>query len=318
VEEQVDLRVDSEDSDIRLDVFLSARLGITRSSVKRLMSEGYIRIGGLEAKPALKVRPGMIVHVFKPSPAPVEETPQAQEIPVSIIFEDEYILVVEKPAGMVVHPGAGNYTGTLVNALLYHAPGMAGVGSPKRPGVVHRLDKLTSGVMVFAKTQYAYYTLAEAFKRHEHLRVYYALCYGEMPKEEGSIRTLLGRHPSDRKRMSSRVNKGRQAITHWHVDRQWKEFSLLRMRLETGRTHQIRVHLADMGRPVVGDPVYSGRKRANSIVDPLIRAHVKSLDRQMLHAYLLGLRHPHTGKWIEFTSSMPQDMLSLINLLDRT
>ncbi len=317
MEEQVNLRVGQKDSGIRLDVFLSEKLGMTRSSVKRLIAEERVRIGGSDPRPALRVKPGMEVQVFKPGPAHLEERLVAQDIPISVIFEDEYILVVDKPAGIVVHPGAGNHANTLVNAILFHVPGVAGVGSPRRPGVVHRLDKLTSGVMVFAKRQDAYYTLADAFKRHEHARKYYALCYGEMPERDGTIRTLIGRHPADRKRMTSMVTRGREAITHWHVHRQWKGFSLVDLSLETGRTHQIRVHLADMGRPIVGDPIYGGKRRTNSILDPSIRTYARSLGRQMLHAYLLGMRHPGTGRWMEFKSDMPQDMLYFIELLDK-
>jgi 23S rRNA pseudouridine1911/1915/1917 synthase len=241
---------------------------------------------------------------------------KACEIPLDVIYEDQWIIVINKPAGLTVHPGAGNTDGTLVNALLAKYPQIKGVGDPDRPGIVHRLDKMTSGVMVVARSSDSHAILANAFKTHEHRRVYVAICYGHMPQIQGTIETFMQRNPKDRKKMTSRADKGRRAVTHWEVVKQWKGFSLLLLTLQTGRTHQIRVHLSDMGHPVVGDAQYGGRRRANSIEDPLLQSYMKALDRQMLHAFTLGITHPITNKQMEFKSEMPDDMNGVIRMLD--
>lgn len=251
----------------------------------------------------------------------VEETkshacPEAVDIPLNILYEDKDIVVVDKPAGLVVHPGAGESRATLVHALLHRYPEIAGVGNPERPGIVHRLDKLTSGAMVAARSSRAYDSLVAAFKEHRHTRVYRAVCYGRMGEQSGRIETFMDRHPKDRKKMSSKVAQGRQAVTDWQVIRQWEQFSFLELTLQTGRTHQIRVHLADMGHPVAGDPEYGGKRRANTITDPVVRSRVRKLGRQMLHAWKLGITHPGTGQWMEFASEMPEDMKALVALLD--
>jgi 23S rRNA pseudouridine1911/1915/1917 synthase len=225
--------------------------------------------------------------------------------------------VIDKPAGLVVHPGAGNTEKTLVHALLARYPQMAGVGSMERPGIVHRLDKLTSGVIVIAKTQQAYIKLAEAFKEHAHKRVYICICFGGMQKNSGRIETLINRNPVDRKKMTSKVRSGRPAITNWEVMKSWPGFSMLKLSLETGRTHQIRVHLSDTGHPIVGDAEYGGRGRAANIANTDMRVYVKSIDRQMLHAHILGINHPETGEYMEFVSPLPGDMLLLEQELNR-
>jgi 23S rRNA pseudouridine1911/1915/1917 synthase len=191
-----------------------------------------------------------------------------------------------------------------------------GVGHPDRPGIVHRLDKMTTGVMVVARSNDSYEILAKAFKAHEQRRVYMALCYGHMPQAQGTIETFMQRNPKDRKRMTSRTDKGRRAVTGWEVIKQWKGFTLVKLTLQTGRTHQIRVHMSDMGHPVVGDIQYGSRKRANSIEDPNLQAYVKSLNRQMLHAVKLGIIHPITKQQMEFKSEIPDDMNEVIRMLD--
>jgi len=315
VEEKIDLRAEDRDKGTRLDIFISSKLGITRSFANRLISDGHVLIDSVRPKPALKLKPSMVIHVHIPD-VDLSVSIEPQDIPISIIYEDDYILVIDKPAGIVVHPGAGNSRNTLANAVLAHVPEIAGVGSLKRPGIVHRLDKMTSGVMVIAKTQEVYLSLSHSFKLHEHLRKYYAICYGHMPEDKGTIHTLLNRHPKDRKKMTSKATRGREAITHWEVVRTWNDFSLLDLRLETGRTHQIRVHLHDMERPIVGDMIYGSRKRSNSIKDSRLRTYIKSVGRQMLHAHTLGLTHPKYAKWMEFTSRMPDDMEALVDVLD--
>jgi 23S rRNA pseudouridine1911/1915/1917 synthase len=273
------------------------------------MVEGSMR------RPSFKLKNGMRVqgtYSTMDESAPLK----AYNIPLDVIYEDQWIIVINKPAGLTVHPGAGNTDGTLVNALVAQYPQIMGVGDPDRPGIVHRLDKMTSGVMVVARSSDSYAILANAFKTHEHRREYVAICYGHMLQIQGTIETFMQRNPKDRKRMTSRADKGRRAVTHWKVIKQWKGFSLLLLTLQTGRTHQIRVHLSDMGHPVVGDAQYGGRRRANSIEDPLLQSYMKALDRQMLHAFTLGITHPITNKQMEFKSEMPDDMNGVIRMLD--
>ncbi len=313
--ETIEFIAGEADAGLRLDIVVSQHLQTTRSAAALLISEGDVLVDGRPRKPSFKLAEAMTVSVRrKEEQAPGTLNPY--DIPLDIIYEDASIIVIDKPAGLVVHPGAGNRDQTLVNALIQHYPEIAGVGSEERPGIVHRLDKLTSGVMVVARTEDAYHNLIQAFKEHRHTRVYQALCYGHLEQATGRIETFMDRHPKNRKKMSSKVDQGREAITNWEVLAQWPQFSLLKLSLETGRTHQIRVHLSDMGHPVVADPEYGGRGRANSIIDPQIRAHVKSQERQMLHACLLGITHPVTGQLMEFTSPIPEDMQGLIDLLD--
>ncbi|MCD6571046.1 MAG: RluA family pseudouridine synthase [Deltaproteobacteria bacterium] len=315
MEKEIDLVSNQEDNGLRMDVFLAQHASITRSHASRLISEGLVDVEGIPPKPSLKIRAGMRVHVIIKR-SQISVLPAPQDIPLNILYEDAHIIVIDKPAGLVVHPGAGSTDHTLVNAIIAQYPEVSNVGSKERPGIVHRLDKLTSGVMVMARTTDAYYALARAFKLHEHVRIYYAICYGHMPQAKGCIRTLLNRHPKDRKKMSSKVTHGREAVTFWEVIRQWDDFSFLNLRLATGRTHQIRVHLADMGNPIVADPKYGGRKRINSVAEPAIRSYIKGLNRQMLHAYKLGIKHPISGERMEFVSNLPDDMERLVDLLD--
>ncbi len=315
--EQIDFEISTAENGLRLDVVLAARLEISRSQVARLLAGGNVAVDGLERKPAFKCEEGQHIRVVPKDQAAPADFLTARAIPLDILYEDESILIVDKPAGMVVHPGAGNYDMTLVNALMAHCPHIEGVGERQRPGIVHRLDKLTSGVMVVAKTQKAHAVLAQDFKSHAHLREYQAVCFGHMPQESGRIETFFNRHPKDRKRMSSRVVSGRKAITNWEVEKTWAGFSLLRLRLETGRTHQIRVHLADLNHPVVGDAIYGGCKRAANIADRDLREYVRQIDRQMLHACRLGITHPLTGEEMVFSSDVPPDMRSLIERLSQ-
>ena len=203
-----------------------------------------------------------------------------------------------------------------MNALVARYPDLAGVGSRERPGIVHRLDKLTSGVMVVARCEESYRELVEAFKVHRHTRIYTSICHGHLPQPSGRIETLMGRNPRERTRMSARVPKGRLAVTHWEVQRVWPGFSLVELRLETGRTHQIRVHLAEMACPVVADSVYGGRGRIRTIRDEVVRERAGHLGRQMLHASLLGMRHPARGELMEFHAPLPDDMAAFIAVLD--
>jgi len=312
---ELDTIVEPQDHGSRLDVFLSRHLTLSRSLAARLIEKGDILVDEVSRRPSFKVKEGMRVHgKFEHSTGEVKLV--ACDIALTILYEDEWIVVVDKPAGLVVHPGAGNADRTLVHALLARYPDIADVGDPSRPGIVHRLDKLTSGVMVAARNNEAYEALTRAFKTHEHRREYLAVCYGSLPQDKGVIETFMQRNPKDRTRMTSRVNEGRKAVTRYQVVRQWEAFTLLRLSLETGRTHQIRVHLSDLGHPVAGDAQYGGRKRAGSIADQVLRAYIKGLSRQMLHAALLGITHPGNGAPMVFTSEMPDDMQALIALLD--
>ncbi len=313
--EHQDLLVDEGENDTRLDAYLCRRLHITRSAAAKQIDKGQVLVDGKARKSSFKLKAGMKVNARI---EPANDTPLLAgiDLPFTVLYEDSAIIVINKPAGLVVHPGAGENQGTLVNALIHRYPEISNVGATDRPGIVHRLDKLTSGVMVVARSTEACEKLAAAFKEHSHSRIYLAICYGHLGESAGRIETLMQRNPRNRKKMSSKVSEGRRAATNWQVLKKWDKFSLLELSLETGRTHQIRVHLADMGHPVVGDPEYGGKNRANTIKDPLIRSRIKLLGRQMLHACKLGIVHPITGQYMEFSTEPPEDFQGLVSLLD--
>ena len=315
MEEKIDITVALDESGVRLDVLLSHRLSLSRSFAAKIIESGDVMVDGKARRPAFKVKAGMRLYgACKRSDGEGPLLPC--EIALTILYEDDWIVVIDKPAGLVVHPGAGNVDCTLVHALIARYPDIGDVGEPTRPGIVHRLDKLTSGVMVVARSNEAYEALSRAFKAHEHKREYLAICYGHMPQDKGRIETYMQRNPKDRKRMTSRVHEGRKAVTDYQVIRQWNAFSLLRLSLLTGRTHQIRVHLSDLGHPVAGDVQYGGRRRVGAIADEILRSYIKGLTRQMLHALTLGITHPGSGRWMEFRSEMPEDMKAFIAMLD--
>jgi 23S rRNA pseudouridine1911/1915/1917 synthase len=316
VEKKIEMVTSHEHDGIRLDVFLSFSLRISRSFAAKIIVDGHMMVDTIVRKPSFKLKDGMKVHGSY-SLMDEKKPIAANRIPLDTIYEDPWIVVINKPAGIIVHPGAGNKDGTIVNALLAEYPEIRDVGEPDRPGIVHRLDKMTSGVMIAARRNDSYTILINAFKNHEHRREYVAICYGHMPQTMGTIETFMQRNPKDRKRMTSRTTEGRKAVTHWSTIKEWEGFSQLLLNLETGRTHQIRVHLSEMDHPIVGDAQYGGRKRINSIPDQLVRLYVKSLHRQMLHAATLCIKHPFTGKQLEFRSEMPQDMKDLIEVLDK-
>lgn len=307
----------SEGTPERLDVFI-ARIAadLTRSGVQRLVESGLVTVNGLTERPSCKLKNGDLVEVKIPPPIPA--VPIAEEIPLEILYEDEDIIVINKPAGMVVHPGAGNFSGTLVNALLAHCHDLSGIGGEIRPGIVHRIDKDTSGVLVVAKNDRAHQVLAQQFQQHSIKRIYTALVYGSPKNDKGSICSAIGRHPTDRKKMSGSARKGRHAATHWRVLSRFKGISLMKVSLETGRTHQIRVHLSEAGHPLVGDPVYGGTGRLAGIADPVLRKLIKELGRQALHAGVLGIIHPSTGQYLEFEATVPEDMIRILEYLERS
>jgi 23S rRNA pseudouridine1911/1915/1917 synthase len=309
----------------RADRFLAGAIGsVSRSRVKALIAEGRARRDGVPlTDPSEAVRPGARYALSLPPPAPA--TPMPQAMPLTILFEDRDLIVLDKPAGLVVHPAPGNQDGTLVNALLAHAgEDLPGIGGEKRPGIVHRLDKDTSGLMVVAKTERAHRALSEAFASREDIdREYLALVWGLPEPPKGEIEGAIGRHPTDRKRMAVVAPKGartgKPALTRYATERAWgaTACALLRCRLATGRTHQIRVHLAHRGNPLVGDPVYLRRTpvSARGLPEP-VREALLAFSRQALHAASLGFRHPGTGKVLHFAAPPPPDLTRLIGLLD--
>jgi 23S rRNA pseudouridine1911/1915/1917 synthase len=269
------------------------------------------------AEPAEPVRPGAVYTLMLPPPIPPR--PQPQSIPFTILYEDDDVIVLDKPAGLVVHPAPGNEDGTLVNALLAHCGDtLPGIGGERRPGIVHRLDKDTSGVMVVAKTQHAMAGLSVAFAAHDLDRAYLALAWGVASPLAGQIEGAVGRDPSDRKRMAVRAHGGKAALTRYKTMRVWHGgVSLLECRLATGRTHQIRVHLAAIGHPVVGDPVYLRRVPAAARAIPApVRSRLLDFPRQALHAAVLGFRHPRSGANLAFEAPLPADFATLVALLD--
>lgn len=313
------LTIGPEQTGQRIDrVLADSASGLSRSRVKALIEEGRLtRDGTVVTEPAEGTRIGAVYVLDIPPPIPAEPAPQ--HIPFTILHEDRDIIVLDKPAGLVVHPAPGNYDGTLVNALLAHCgPGFTGIGAERRPGIVHRLDKDTSGVMVVAKTQLANDALTMAFATRNIERTYQALVWGCPNPTAGSIEGAIGRDRRDRKRMAVVPTGGKPALTHYRTIRAWlAAISLLECRLATGRTHQIRVHLSSRGHPVVGDPVYLRRVPAAAKVLPAtVRDRLLDFPRQALHAASLGFAHPRTGDTLRFVSPCPPDMGDLIVMLD--
>ncbi|OHB32824.1 MAG: RNA pseudouridine synthase [Desulfuromonadaceae bacterium GWC2_58_13] len=301
----------------RLDRFLSDCLPAqSRSQLKKLIDDGLVLQEGVSVKASLKLKGGEQIEVAIPPATPAEAVPQ--EIPLNILYEDRHLIIVDKPAGLVVHPAPGHYEGTLVNALLHHCRDLAGIGGELRPGIVHRLDKDTSGVMVATKDDATHQHLAAQFKIHSITRRYLALVYGVPEASAGTVDSPIGRHPVQRKKMSGQSRSGRRAVTHWRVLRRYPldRLALVELTLETGRTHQIRVHFSEMGLPIVGDPVYGSSSRAKTLADPELRQRVQQLQRQFLHARVLGFVHPQTGQYLEFESPMPADLNEIIGYLD--
>jgi 23S rRNA pseudouridine1911/1915/1917 synthase len=298
----------------RLDLFLSHRdPSLSRSALQRFISQGRITINGTIVRPSQKIKPGDRIVLDLPRPEPLELKPEP--IPLDVLYEDEALLVLNKPAGLVVHPAPGHWTGTLVNALLHHfaVPGgsLSTIGGKERPGLVHRLDKETSGVMVIAKTDQAHRRLSAQFKQHSIAREYEALVWGSVKQSEGTIMLAIGRDTKERKKFSARSARPKEAATVYQVRTRLGQFATQVILLpRTGRTHQIRVHLAWLGHPVLGDGTYGGRK-VQDIGDVTI-------PRVMLHARLLGFIHPTTGLAMQFTATIPSDMEHVILALQRT
>lgn len=291
----------------RVDRHVSETLGASRTQVQSWLDRGWVTVDGRPAKKSDGLQPGQRICVDRPPPEPVEMI--AEDIPLDILYEDHGFLVVVKPAGMVVHPAPGHYSGTLVNALLHHIRDLSGIGGRLRPGIVHRLDKDTSGLLLVAKSDAVHQSLSDALRRREIKRLYLAATWGHLRNREETIDVPVGRHPRFRKRMAV-VEGGRRALTRVKVAERWRTADFLRVSLGTGRTHQIRVHLAHLGHPVVGDDVY-GRERSRGFSGEnarWARELQRRVPRQFLHATELRLRHPETGEPLRFHSPLPEDL----------
>jgi len=310
----VHLTVPDEAEGTRLDRFLSEQVqSRTRSFLERLIREGHVQVDGRAApKPGLGLRAGMRVRVEIPAPLPDRPLPEA--IPVEVRHEDDHLLVVVKPAGLVTHPGHGCQTGTLVNALLGLRTSLAPAGGSRRPGIVHRLDRETSGLMVVAKTDPAHLALSRSFALREVEKRYVALVWGRLDPPEGTVDRKIGRSRTHRTRMSVSATRGRTAVTHYRTRNTLTGFTLLTIEIETGRTHQIRVHLQSLHHPVVGDSRYGGRGW-NQVLDPIRRKALKEFDRLALHASELAFPHPATGENLRFHAELPSDFQELVSVL---
>lgn len=305
--------VEPPEAQKRLDLFLAKQpeLGLSRTAIQSLLSQGLIKVNGKLVKPSYRIEPGDKLEINVPEPEPLAV--ESEDIPLDIYYEDEQVIVINKPAGMVVHPAAGVKKGTLVNALLAHCHDLSGIGGIQRPGIVHRLDKGTSGLLMVAKTDFAHQSLSAQLKERSITRKYLALVYGKVEPKEGYIETQIGRHPKDRKKMAVRIEGGRIAGTHYKVVKYFKEFTLLECKLTTGRTHQIRVHLSHLGYPVVGDTIYGSKKTKK--LPSAIESAVKQLNGHALHAQILGFIHPVTKKYLEFTAPIPLNFKKLLDTI---
>ena len=301
-----EFHISIEEAGKRVDVQTSELSGITRSQVHHLIDKGLVQVNHLPTKTNYKTKYRDVISITIPEE---DRTLVPENIPLEILYIDDFLIVVNKPPDMVIYPAAGHSSGTLLNAVAYHSKKLASIGGPLRPGVVHRLDKDTSGVMVVALADSAYYSLVEQFKQRSINRKYKALIYGALKNVSGEIVLKIGRSESDRKKMSTKIRKGKEAVTTWRAIESLTDATLIEAKLMTGRTHQIRVHFASIGHPVLGDKTY-GKKTS------LTRGDRKILfPRQMLHAELLGFTHPATGEYMEFRTEMPQDMEEKIVLL---
>ena len=303
--------VTPERSGERLDVYVASLGTLTRSAAQRLIEEGHVTVNGLPANKKYKVAAGDAVDVQAPEPVAVDLA--AEEIPLDVIYEDNDIIVINKPAGMVVHPAPGNESGTLVNALMAHCGNsLSGINGEIRPGIVHRIDKDTSGLLVCAKNDEAHVFLSSLLKTHDIRRVYHAIVIGNLKKDSGTVNAPIARHRTDRKRMAVYpvgTPDAREAITHYRVVERFHGYTYAEMRLETGRTHQIRVHMSSISHPLMGDTVYGGGKT------PFEKKHGKLLNGQCLHAAQLSFPHPRTGETMTFYAPLPENFQRLLTLL---
>lgn len=304
--ETINFRVDQEEQGIRIDKYLASRLpDYSRSFLQKLVGEGQVLAEGKPVKSNYKISAGEQISLSVPDAVEPEIVPEP--IPLDILYEDASLLVINKPKGMVVHPCPGHYSGTLVNALMYHCKDqLSGINGVMRPGIVHRIDQNTTGSLVVCKTDAAHRSLAEQLKVHSITRKYRAIVHGNLKEEEGTVNAPIGRHPVDRKKMAVNERCGRNAVTHYRVLERFGSFTYLECRLETGRTHQIRVHMASIGHPLLGDDVYGPS-----------RCPIPGLTGQTLHAMTLGFIHPETGTYMEFEAPLPEYFENLLEKLRR-
>jgi 23S rRNA pseudouridine1911/1915/1917 synthase len=313
VEASRELVVSAADAGLRLDAWLARRVPeLSRSRLQALIADGHVRLDDAPARAASRVKPGQTIRLSLPPP--VAALPQPEPIPLRVVHEDAALLVVDKPAGLVVHPGAGVASGTLVNALLAHARDLSGIGGVLRPGIVHRLDRGTSGLLVVAKDDETHRELSRQFAGRSVEKQYLALVHGVPARASGVVSAPIGRDPVRRQRMSVRAPRGRAARTRFELAERFDGAALLRVTLETGRTHQIRVHLASLGHPVVGDAVYGGRRTPSSR-QPAARQALASLARPFLHAARLAFTHPKTGARLALEAPLPLELAELLSAL---
>ena len=297
------VEITAETSDIRIDKMLSELLpDLSRSYLQKLLKDGEIKVNGQIVKPNYKTNAGDQIFVRIPEPSDPDICPQ--DIPLDIIYEDDDILIVNKPKGMVVHPAAGHYENTLVNALMYHCQDhLSGINGVLRPGIVHRIDMDTTGSLVVCKNDLAHQSLASQLKDHSITRKYHAIVHGIL-KKDGTVDAPIGRHPTDRKKMSITTKNGKRAVTHYRILKNYRDYTYIECELETGRTHQIRVHMSSIHHPILGDTVYGPAK-----------CPYKNLQGQTLHAKTLGFTHPRTGKYVEFDAPLPEYFEHLLETL---
>ncbi len=308
------LAINDEAVGTRLDSFLASRLeAISRTRLQRAIEDGDVLVNNRIVKASYRLRPADQIEIDLPEPAPVELL--AEPIPLNIIYEDLDLVVVDKAAGIVVHPGAGIESGTLANALVYHFNELSGVAGRIRPGIVHRIDRETSGLLVVAKNDQAHENLSDQFRDRRIFKMYVALVYGQMSRERGEVEANIGRSSNNRTRMAVlKAGAGRPAHTIFQVDRRFQELTLLSVEIKSGRTHQIRVHLSHIGHPVVGDTAY-GQGRENSVQDVMTRQRIKSLGRHFLHSSRLAFENPTSHERMEFYSPLPSELESLLEVL---
>lgn len=300
-----------EELDLRIDKFLAGREAeLSRSAIQKYIESGHVKVNGSAVQKSYKIKADDEVSIVLPDVT--EITIEAENIPIDIVYEDSDLLVVNKPKGMVVHPAPGNWSGTLVNALMYHCrESLSGINGELRPGIIHRIDKDTSGLLIVAKNDFAHRSLAEQIKEHSCMRCYEAICVGRFSDTSGVVDAPIARHPSDRTRMAV-VAGGKDAVTHWSVKEELDGFTHLSLKLETGRTHQIRVHLSSIGHPLYGDTVYGGGRSKSEIVN------AQTVRGQCLHAKTIGFVHPRTGEQMFFDSELPEYFKTILNKLKLT
>ena len=313
----ITLRVGPEERDARLDCFLARKLpAYSRARIQKWLRSGAATLAGRELSAAYRVRAGDLIQLALPAPQPWQLVPEP--LPLAILYEDDELLVLNKPPGLTVHPGAGQRNGTLVNALVHHYPQLAQVGDLERPGLVHRLDRDTSGALVVAKTEATRLALVHLFQTRQVEKKYLALIWGLLPQEQGEITAAIGRHPTQRHKMAAGVQKGREAYTSWRQQRRWDgHFSLVELDLHTGRTHQIRVHLAALGHPVVGDKIYGGGQRRLATLPTAWQGLIPLVTRQLLHAWELSFNHPRDPeRRLRIQAPLPPDFQAVLTWLD--